>query len=595
MPMVDDEKDTQDPQDTEIEAPAGESEDGTTPPDSLDQSTLPVRSQESSQPSLGSFGDYSLIEVVGQGGMGIIYKAVQTNLNRLVALKVMKSGQFATEDDVRRFHMEARTSARLQHPNIVSIYDVGKVQDRYFIAMEFVDGPNLAQVIKKKRLSSKESASILRTLAEAIHHSHEVGILHRDLKPSNVLVDAAGRVKIADFGLAKKLESDSNLTGTGQIIGTPNYMSPEQAHGLHDKLTPSTDVYSLGAMLYEMLAGAPPFRGETKLETVLRVISDDPIPPSKVNSDCSKDLEAVCLKCLEKDAEDRYDSASDLADDLEKFLAGSPVEARRSRVWESWIRFASLQPAIASMLGMALAIATLIWVWVPFVGVFLAGDRSSWTYHAGLGSLIGAAIAATQTGLAARAVSVSKGFTGLLNGGSCGIGLGLFLSTIVYLIPETSLVDAYTTALVRGGLVLLGGCVAGWLGGMTGSAIAGVRRSEPLAQPIQGLELEFAQFVDKELIRVGDAVEFRLAVTNRGRVASPELILENYLPSGLRHQEIEDEILECELETIQPGEETQIVLELVATEPAEQVNRARICDDKHVYAYSEHAIEVYGE
>jgi predicted Ser/Thr protein kinase len=278
-----------------------------------------------SLPRLHYFGDYELLEEIARGGMGVVYRARQISLERTVAVKMMRPGLLATDAEIRRFHAEAKTAAGLQHPNIVAIHEVGEIDGLHYFSMDFVEGPSLADLVRERALPPAEAASYVKTLAETVQYAHSGGILHRDLKPSNVLIDAAGRPRITDFGLARPLNSDSTATVHGTVVGTPAYMPPEQAAGDHQRLGPASDVYSLGAILFELLTGCPPFRGATQVETVRMVIDEQPTPPRKLNAEVSRDLETVCLRCLEKDPSRRYASARELAADLDRVLRGDHV------------------------------------------------------------------------------------------------------------------------------------------------------------------------------------------------------------------------------------------------------------------------------
>jgi serine/threonine protein kinase len=276
-------------------------------------------------PKLHYFGDYELLEEIARGGMGVVYRARQVSLDRIVAVKMMRPGLLATEAEIRRFYAEAKTAAGLQHPNIVAIHEVGEIDGLHYFSMDFVDGPSLAGLVRERALSPIEAAGHVKTLAETVHYAHGRGILHRDLKPSNILVDSAGRPRITDFGLARPLNTDSTATVRGSVIGTPAYMPPEQASGDQARISPASDVYSLGAILYELLTGLPPFRGATQLETVRMVLEQRPAAPRKLNPDVPRALEAICLRCLEKDSTVRYTSAADLSGDLDRFLRGEKL------------------------------------------------------------------------------------------------------------------------------------------------------------------------------------------------------------------------------------------------------------------------------
>src|SRR5262245_27685604 len=312
---------------------------------------------------------YEILGELGRGGMGVVYKARQVSLGRLVALKMILAGAHASADDRKRFRAEAEAVARLQHANIVQIHEIGESEGHPFFSLEFVEGPSLAQRLAGNPLRAADAAALVETLARAVHYAHERGIVHRDLKPANVLLQIAdcrlqietiprdGQAasssaksaisnlqsaipKIADFGLAKQLGADAGQTRTGAVMGTPDYISPEQAAGAKG-VGPAADVYSLGAILYECLTGRPPFRNDTPLDTLLQVTSVEPMPPSRLQPKVPRDLETICLKCLEKEPHARYATARDLADDLQRFVQGRPIAARPvgrvGRLWR-WAR-----------------------------------------------------------------------------------------------------------------------------------------------------------------------------------------------------------------------------------------------------------------
>jgi len=311
-------------------------------------------------------GDYELQEPIGHGGMGIIFRARQRSLNRIVALKLIRGGALARTEVVARFRTEAAAAARLQHPNIVGIHEVGEHAGQHFYSMEFVPGRSLAELLHGGPLPPKEAARMLKAIAEAIHFAHQRGVLHRDLKPSNILLDALQSPHVADFGLAKLLHSDSSLTLSDAVIGSPNYMPPEQARGRSAETTARSDVYSLGAMLYEMLTGRPPFSAATPLATMKLVVEQEAVSPRSLNPELPRDLETLCLKCLAKEPAARLESAQQLADELGRFLRDEPIHSRAASAAERAWRWCRRQPALAT-LGLVLAIAPLIIISVLFV------------------------------------------------------------------------------------------------------------------------------------------------------------------------------------------------------------------------------------
>ncbi len=346
---------------------------------------------------LRSFGDYELLEEIARGGMGVVYKAYQISLNRVVAVKMILAGELASPADVQRFRQEAEAAANLQHPNIVAIHEIGQHEGQHYFSMDYVEGKNLTEVMAEGRMPRagapsppmeervgerrllartttkptaagrissegwfRQAAGYMKTIAEAIHYAHEYGTLHRDLKPSNIIIDRNDQPRITDFGLAKRIKTDSDLTISGQIIGTPNFMPPEQASGKRREIGPHSDVYSLGAILYFLLTGRAPFHGETTHETLHRVLNSEPPPPRRINPEIPRDLEVICLKCLEKGAGRRYASAQALADDLARYLRGEPIEARPvGRTGRLW-RTAARHRLVASLLALLVLSATVI-------------------------------------------------------------------------------------------------------------------------------------------------------------------------------------------------------------------------------------------
>lgn len=309
------------------------------------------------------FGDYELINELARGGMGVVYKARQVSVNRPVALKMILSGKFASQAEVQRFRLEAEAAANLDHPHIVPIYEVGEHEGQHYFSMKLIQGTSLASIVQREgtmvsaiaetkgRLAKRPAlradealrrgVRLMISIARAVHYAHQRGIVHRDLKPANILVDADGEPHVTDFGLARRTGGDSHLTETGAIVGTPAYMAPEQAAGRRDSATTAADIYSLGAMLYELLTHRPPFRGETALETLRQVVEHEPERPGRLNPQVDADLDAVCLKCLAKNPQERYSSTAALADDLQCWLDGEPLSVRPPTVpylmWR-WLR-----------------------------------------------------------------------------------------------------------------------------------------------------------------------------------------------------------------------------------------------------------------
>src|SRR6266571_5284820 len=298
-----------------------------------------------------TFGDYALLEEIARGGMGIVYRARQVSLDRIVAVKMLLFGPLSSPEFVKRFRAEASAAASLQHPNIVAIHEVGVHQGQQFFAMDYVEGQSLAKLLANGPLPARNAASYLKTIAEAIHYAHERGILHRDLKPSNVLIDANDQPRVTDFGLARRLEGDSELTVTGQVLGSPNYMPPEQAAGKRGKISRRSDVYSLGAMLYHLLTGRPPFVGEALTDTLDQVVNSEPVSPRLLNPSVPRDLETICLKCLEKEPDERYATAQALADELGRFVNNEPIRARPVSLLEKGLRWCRRKPALASFIA----------------------------------------------------------------------------------------------------------------------------------------------------------------------------------------------------------------------------------------------------
>ena len=289
------------------------------------------------EPADRRFGNYELLQEIARGGMGVVFKARHIPLNRTVALKMILAGQLAQDSDVKRFYAEAEAAAKLNHAGIVPIFEIGQHEGQHYFSMAFVEGDSVAKKLADGPLPPRDAAQLVKQVAVAVDYAHSQGIIHRDLKPANVLLDRLGQPKVTDFGLAKHTRGNSDLTATGQILGTPSYMPPEQAKGQHDQIGPRSDVYALGAILYCLVTGRPPFLAATPLETLTQVIAEPPASPRRLNRSIPRDLECVVLKCLEKLRSDRYPSAAALGEDLGRYLDDIPVRARPvSLIRKSW-------------------------------------------------------------------------------------------------------------------------------------------------------------------------------------------------------------------------------------------------------------------
>lgn len=356
-------------------------------------------------------GDFELLEEIGRGGMGVVYRATQLSLNRTVALKMILPGRLASATDVFRFRVEAEAAAKLKHPHVVSVHEVGELDGQPYFSMPLIEGTTLARRLSDGPLSSRESAELLIPICRAVAAAHRHGILHRDLKPSNILIDTEGRPYVTDFGLAKRLSENQHdvsasgqrstradrsrthrgasdpitqLTGTGAVLGTPSYMAPEQAAGQRGEVGPASDVYSLGAILYSMLTGRPPFQAASPVDTVLQVLEQDPIPPRVLNPQADPDLELIAMKCLQKPSDLRYAIADALADDLQSFLNHEPISARSGHFSQILSRaFRETHHAVV------LQNWGLLWMWHAAVVfamsvltnvLLLSGVKSRWVY-----------------------------------------------------------------------------------------------------------------------------------------------------------------------------------------------------------------------
>jgi serine/threonine protein kinase/tetratricopeptide (TPR) repeat protein len=309
---------------------------------------------------LGDFGDFELLEEIGRGGQGVVYRAHQKSLNRTVALKVIGLGTWATDAHLKRFRREAEAAANLDHPLIVPIHEVGERDGCCYFSMNFVDGGQLDEVVRRTPMPIRQAVELIAKLARTVHYAHEHGILHRDIKPGNILLDAKGEPHLTDFGLARLVETESTVTRTLEVLGTPSYMAPCQAAGEHTKLSSATDVYGLGAVLYQLLTGHPPFAGGTTYETIKLVLETEPRQPRLLNPKVDRDLSTICLKCLEKDPQRRYSSALALAEDLEHWLKHEPIRAKRSGVFTHGRKWVRRKPAITALIASLTALAAAL-------------------------------------------------------------------------------------------------------------------------------------------------------------------------------------------------------------------------------------------
>ncbi len=349
-----------------------------------DDATLPTPTDQANSKSTSAlgpgsklryFGDYELLEEIARGGMGVVYKARQSTLKRIVALKMILSGQLAGEEDVKRFYAEAEAAAKLDHPNIVPIFEIGQHDGQHYFSMALVEGESLARKVAEGPLPPREAAGLIRKVAEAVAYAHVEGVVHRDLKPANVLLDKDGEPRVTDFGLAKRISPESlsseavdsaGLTATGQILGTPSYMPPEQAAGKTDQIGSVSDVYSLGAVLYCLLTGRPPFQAASPVDIIMQVLEKEPVPLRRLDSRIPRDLETICLKCLEKEPQRRYQSAQELAEELDRHLNDEPIRARRAGPIDRavrWVRRNRRITVTSAVAALAAAVLVMGTVW----------------------------------------------------------------------------------------------------------------------------------------------------------------------------------------------------------------------------------------
>jgi serine/threonine protein kinase/tetratricopeptide (TPR) repeat protein len=313
---------------------------------------------------LGELGDYELLEEIGRGGQGVVFRARQKSLNRTVALKIIGLGQWASKAHVKRFRLEAEAAARLDNPCIVPIYEVGERDGCCYFSMKFVEGGQLDEAVRRTPMPMRQAAELMAKVARTVHYAHEHGILHRDIKPGNILLDAKGEPHLTDFGLARLVESESSVTHTLEVLGTPSYMAPEQAAGNNAGLSSATDVYGLGAVFYQLLTGHPPFAGGTTFETAQLVLDTEPRQPRLWNPKVDRDLSTICLKCLEKDPQRRYSSALALAEDLERWLKHEPIRARHSGVFTRGKKWLRRNPTTALLFALSIAFAATVGVMI---------------------------------------------------------------------------------------------------------------------------------------------------------------------------------------------------------------------------------------
>ena len=326
---------------------------------------------------LGELGDYELLEEVGRGGQGVVFRARQKSLNRTVALKVISLGQWASKAHLKRFRLEAEAAASLEHPGIVPIHEVGERDGSCYFSMKFVEGGQLDEVVRREPMSIRQAAELIAKVARTVHYAHEHGILHRDIKPGNILLDQKGEPHLTDFGLARLVETESTMTRTLDVLGTPSYMAPEQAMGNNAAVSSATDVYGLGAVLYQLLTGQPPFAGGATYETIKLLLDTEPKQPRLLNPKIDRDLSTICLKCLEKDPKRRYSSALALAEDLERWLKHEPIQARHTGVFARGRKWVRRNPTSALLAASLVALAAAAG-WIVWKSELIRQPRNNW-------------------------------------------------------------------------------------------------------------------------------------------------------------------------------------------------------------------------
>ncbi|MEW4453251.1 serine/threonine-protein kinase [Bremerella sp. JC817] len=362
----------------------------------LDADPERTRSTKRKLDTIDTLPGYELLQELGRGGMGVVFKARQLSPDRTVAVKMILSGQFASALEIQRFRAEAEAAANLAHAGIVPIYEVGHHQGRHFFSMGYIEGRSLADVIRQGGMSPEAIAELTLKIASAMAHAHAVGIVHRDLKPSNILIDAEGNPHVTDFGLAKRMDGNSEMTYSGQILGSPGYMAPEQAAGRNDQINHATDIYGLGAILYALLTGKPPFSGNNILDAIDQICTANPVPPRKLNWHAPRALETICLKCMHKSPAARYRCMKDVAEDLAAFLRHEPIRAKPLGIGERIVYWARRKPGLASTLACVIlffsyhAISSYIlqepisarpWFRIASVGFAIAFSAAAWFFQ----------------------------------------------------------------------------------------------------------------------------------------------------------------------------------------------------------------------